>query len=612
MGDPSKTHNSGSNDVLGPAFPKLTVSKRGSTEVTHSQVEMLKFVFLALAIVLGFCRAWAGRFLMNPDGISYLDLGDAYLRADWRAAVNGVWSPLYSWLLGGGLKVLRPSAYWQFPAVHLINFVVYLGTLSCFHFFLAMLIRYHRSQRERYQKWGVVEIPESVWVALGYTLFIVSAMEWMPMAFVCPDMCEAAFVYLASGILLSLHTRASSWRSHLVLGTSLGFGYLAKAAMLPLSVIFVLASLSPREGVRKALYRASLVFAGLALITAPYIIVLSKRQGHLTYSETPKLAYAWLVNNVPQFHWTGETPGFGKPIHPSRKIFDHPAAFEFGSPVPGTYPPGYDPAYWYEGVVPRLVLWQEMRIVLGNIRELFRLFFSEIQTGGVAVGILALYLLSPSWRVGLRNVARQWFILLPPIAALALYSLVYVEGRYIGAYFTLFWLGMISGVGLPDLPQSRKFLTCITIAVVSVSLTEVIFSTAKDVRKGAKAAPVQWQVADYLQRIGIRSGDQVAALGDGTLCGWARLAQVRITAEIPPQSVPEYRAANDELKARALGAIFGTGVKAIVADHEEESGCETGWQSADRTGYYVCTAPGAPLHAKSGVAGIVSEPTQGN
>lgn len=30
---------------------------------------------------------------MNVDGISYLDMGDAYLRGGWRMLVNGHWSP---------------------------------------------------------------------------------------------------------------------------------------------------------------------------------------------------------------------------------------------------------------------------------------------------------------------------------------------------------------------------------------------------------------------------------------------------------------------------------------------------------------------------------------
>ena len=47
---------------------------------------------------------------MGPDGISYLDIGDAYLRGDWYVAVNAMWSPFYSWLAGFWLMLFKPFA----------------------------------------------------------------------------------------------------------------------------------------------------------------------------------------------------------------------------------------------------------------------------------------------------------------------------------------------------------------------------------------------------------------------------------------------------------------------------------------------------------------------
>jgi hypothetical protein len=36
---------------------------------------------------------------MNRDGVSYLDLADAYARGDSANAVNASWGPAYSWVL---------------------------------------------------------------------------------------------------------------------------------------------------------------------------------------------------------------------------------------------------------------------------------------------------------------------------------------------------------------------------------------------------------------------------------------------------------------------------------------------------------------------------------
>src|SRR6266704_6885585 len=94
-----------------------------------------------VALALGAAQAWTTRFTMNPDGISYLDIGDAYWRGDWHNAINAYWSPLYSWILGFFLKVLKTTAYWEYPMVHLVNFLIYAAALGCFEFFLVTVIR---------------------------------------------------------------------------------------------------------------------------------------------------------------------------------------------------------------------------------------------------------------------------------------------------------------------------------------------------------------------------------------------------------------------------------------------------------------------------------------
>src|SRR5437763_13830751 len=85
-----------------------------------------------LAIALGAVQAWATRFTMNPDGISYLDIGDAYWRGDWHMAINAYWSPLYSWLLGFCVEVLKPSAYCEYPIAHWVSFLIYVAAIGCF------------------------------------------------------------------------------------------------------------------------------------------------------------------------------------------------------------------------------------------------------------------------------------------------------------------------------------------------------------------------------------------------------------------------------------------------------------------------------------------------
>jgi hypothetical protein len=55
--------------------------------------------FWCTAALLGFSHAWWSRMTMGGDTISYLDMGDYFLKGEWSTALNSQWSPLYAGLL---------------------------------------------------------------------------------------------------------------------------------------------------------------------------------------------------------------------------------------------------------------------------------------------------------------------------------------------------------------------------------------------------------------------------------------------------------------------------------------------------------------------------------
>src|SRR4051812_1573542 len=74
--------------------------------------------FWAVAVATGFLRAWNARLGVTGDGVSYLDLGDAYFRDGWRQATNACWSPLYAWLIVLPGHLFSLSIYWESRMVH--------------------------------------------------------------------------------------------------------------------------------------------------------------------------------------------------------------------------------------------------------------------------------------------------------------------------------------------------------------------------------------------------------------------------------------------------------------------------------------------------------------
>jgi hypothetical protein len=73
-----------------------------------NQRQRLLVILWLLAILLGLLCTWRAFYdLIDPDSISYLEMGEAFLRRDWQMAINAYWSPLYPWLLRHPLSSTR-------------------------------------------------------------------------------------------------------------------------------------------------------------------------------------------------------------------------------------------------------------------------------------------------------------------------------------------------------------------------------------------------------------------------------------------------------------------------------------------------------------------------
>lgn len=583
---------------------------------------------MSLAVVLGVCYAWNARRAISPDGISYLDMGDAYLRRDWDMAINGLWSPFYSWLLGLGMLVLKPSPAGEVGVAHLVNFIIYLCALGGFDFLLRQLVRYQQQTRDGATGSDErVPLPDWAWTLLGYPLFIWSSLELTTLAAVTPDMCVAAFLFVAAGMLLRIRGGAAGWTSFAILGAVLGFSYLAKAAMLPSVFVFLLVGALSVGNFRKAIPRVALALAVCLLVGSLYFVPLSIKKGRLTFGDSGLLNYAWYVNKVTlHVHWQGDggdarsssSNGDGMPQHPTRKIHDDPAVYEFRGPVRGTYPPWYDPSYWYEGVAARFDAQAQLGVLKKNADVLRLILFSREQKIW-AVGFLLLYLLGCRRRSHLLNVAKQWHLLLPPLAALGLFSMVHVEARYTGGFAVLWWLGIFSGVRLPARARWRRGATTCVVAVLTFVMLRGLFPSAsaavraavRDFTNGEQATAhgQHWQVAEHLGRIGIAPGDEVAAIGYSFDALWGRLARVRIIAEItsgsieaPTGDVERFWRGDVSTRARIIRLFAATGAKAIIANRVPPDAATVGWQRIGDTGYYVYVLAGQSSAASPGLS----------
>jgi hypothetical protein len=561
--------------------------------------QWLRVVFWLIALILGGLHAWAAAKSnsMNPDGVAYLDIGDAYLRRDWSMAINSYWRPLYSWVLGLVMHVLHPSIRWEFPTVHIVNFFVYVLALICFEFFWVRLMRWHQARSSGDSS---ATFPEWAWLALGYSLFIYSALNLIKIWSVTPDMLVAAVVFLAAGLIVRIRAGAATWRIFALLGAVLGVGYLAKTAMFPLAFIFLAVSVFSVGDLRRATMLVPVALTFFLLIAGPYVAVLSVAKGGLTFGDTGKLMYAWHVNGVPHPHWQGEVLGAGTPKHPSKKIFESPPIYEFGRASGGTYPVSYDPSYWYEGVIPHFELRGQINVLLSSMEYYFDLFFR--QQGGLIACVLILYFLIREQRpIIIHKMLQESGLSILALLSLGMFALVHVQPRYIGAFVVLLWADILARVNLPASWKSRRLLSFASALMVLFLLMNIAafnlegfrdltgFGKLRQGTGSQQAGPPNWPgvVAEDLHQLGIRSGDKVGVIGYAFDSFWARLARVQIVAEMFDEQADQFWLGDPLFQSTVLQAFARSGAKAIVAERVPNYVTPSGWHRVGSSSYYI-------------------------
>ncbi len=505
-----------------------------------------RIFFWTVAIAGGLLETWPHRFSIKPDGLNYLDIASAYLRHDWAAAINSYWSPLYSWLLAAVVRIFHPSAYWESTVLHVLHLFIFLFVFRSGEFFLSELVA--DQPEDRLPAW-------SVWW-IGYTLLLFVSLFMIHLHQDTPDLLLSGLVYLAAGLLVRIRSGRASQLIFVAFGVVLALAYFSKTIMFLLAFPFLIAA-----GFRRG---TVLAFACFVAVCLPWIAALSHATGHLTYGDAGPTNYVFFVAHS------------GVPLHPPRLIFSSPPVREFAGPIQATYAPWYNPPYWLAGMRPRFDWRAQLHAIVGTVRDYLHFLYGQKE---FVTGFLVLLLARP------RTFSPRWWLLLPPLVGLGLYSLIYVEPRYVGAFFFLFWTALFAGLGA----RSQRLVLCVSLFVVMANL----FKVSRDfVQMPKRPEHVLWQMAQTLNHMGIPPGSRIAFFGhgDNTTYYWARLAGFRIVADIQEQDLPQFWSAPPPVRAEILERLAALNVRAVVS-----SGCPTEtWKHVGDTPYCVrlLTEPG--------------------
>ena len=567
----------------------MSAGMRASIRSESAASRWIRAGFRLLALTLGALQVWAAvrRSSMNADGIAYLDMGDAYLRGDWSNAVNPVWSPLYSWILGAGMAVVQPPMAWEFPMVHLVNFALFLLALLCFEFFWRQL---GRNRREAAGSTARV-LPDWAWLAIGYALFIWVTLSLIAVWAVTPDMLMAVLVLTAAGLIVRMRLGHAGWRPYLLLGLILGIAYLAKAVIFPLAFVFLGAAWLSARSLRAAAPRAGGALLIFLLVSLPYILAISLSHGRLTIGEAGTITYIRHVTGVTDPHWQGYHPDTR--THPSRQLLSHPPIYGFAEPIGGTYPISYNPAYWFEGATVEFDWGRQLQVLVRNGLYYARLF--GWQQGGLLAVTILLYMLGPARRTSLRELGRRWGLLLPALAALLLYGLVYAEDRYIGVFLLLLWGDLLANVCLAGSSAGEKTLRAASLLMAGFLLLNIAAFNLEGYGRLADASAAMSEeappaqpvaVAAALRQMGVGPGSTVAVIGYAYDSFWARLARVQIVAELVDWPGNPFWTGDAALQQSVLQAFASSGACAVVAEYAPARARLAGWQQVDSSSFY--------------------------
>jgi len=580
---------------------------RQSTELMarkRSPDATLRAFFWILAVVFGSLQAWSSRFTMVNDTISYLDMGDYIFHGHWLMAINGIWNPLYAGLLGLTLGLVRPSLTWQYPVVHLLLFFIFLFAFWCFEFFVQGLISFRYDNETRYE----LHVPARVWLTIAYVLFLWSSLALIGVSETNPDMLVAAVFYLACGLLIRIHRGQERVPTYLALGLVLGFGYLTKSVMFPISLVCLATAWLVGRGRRRHALTFAAAMVGFVVVAGPFIAGISHAKHKLSFGESGGYNYAVHVNKVDPHYWTGENPGNGTPVHPVHKIFETPATYEFGS-APGTYPMWYDPTYWYEGVKWHFDGHEQWASFHANLRsEILVIFYLS---GSIICGLFVLFYVSPWKSKIVKNFLALWFLWLPAAAALGSYSLVWFEPRYVAPFVVVATLCFFFSIHHPKTNESRKLFSGVAILLFIMFVSPIglgtvpkNFSTIFRFRHSLTPPPDSYPVvASQMLQMGLHPGDHISSLEFSNLgvAMWARLAGLKIVSEVyywpgrdQASSDYDFWDADPSTKDKILQALAATGTRAVVS-HEMPRGADNAnWLKVGETGYYLHWFPTPP------------------
>jgi len=560
---------------------------------------------LLIALGFGALEGWYGRVRYSGDGIAYLNIVRAIHAGDWRVALNPLWGLGYPLIVAAVTSIVpaTPTAEWK--ALFFVNLAIFTATFFSF-FYLVVTLASTAPLR-----WIRDDGMAMRYLLLGaFTIFLPVELSMDNVSRIGPDLLLSCLVFLASALLLKLKEHAHM-KVAVALGLICGAGFVVKNIFLPLTLIFAgLVFLSVKEK-KTAIKLALISLVCAAIFIVPYGYGLSWAAGHPTLGESGSINYAWHVNKLQGgAFWQGGPAGYGTPIHPAQVVSIHPHIYLFKEPFAVTFPPFFNPPYYYQGYRHFFSLKAQIRAVGGNLVRLLKLLEKELIVLAFGLCLLLSLGLSYSRSRWFESIGGLWPLLMLAFAGLAMYLLVWLEPRYIASFTALLLLVMLIKLmmehrdSLPLMSPMRR--GALFLGILMIASLGTLLATQHDEDRNVLgniahhrtfANSDQWFAGLYLKGMGMQPGDQVAVVSDllsASRCTWAYVDGLKIIGELngdlPPYASDDFEVfwhAAPEEQQKMLEAFHHAGAKLVFATSKPDRVIAPGWQQIPETPYWI-------------------------
>jgi len=459
-------------------------------------------ILAGICFLGGLWNCWRFCYAPDTDEISYLNIGEAFLRGDGSHFLNSTWGPLYGVVSALWLRVM-PGAYPR-EALKVLNLCVLLLVL-----------------------WGAIAISNRIVRSGGSSLSpesrLISAFFTFAVLWVCldvlgvyretPDLMLTAVVIASALCYLRLFDQSLNIGSvpALSVGVLSAAGYYLKQSYLPIALLFLVVLAWPPARLSMRVLRVALASAAFLVLILPWMAALSQREGHLTMGGNSKFNYFVNVEN------SDPIAAIFTILPPQNRLPTDPAVVDFGSTYPHSQFPLHFEGAAYLTNVPIHFSWKQE---LSQIRINYIVTIDLFRHKGPFAVVLVLALVAG---LCLRRPSffGPWLPLMAiSLAPFILYPLVHIEYRYLGPYL---FLGAVSAWAWAT-SENANIPRVWALLMGCLLLGGILWDTAVDLRSSAKAEPGSISFAccsnpyevfrEELHAAGVPEGAKIALAGE--------------------------------------------------------------------------------------------------